>query len=96
LIAYYPIHRDAPIKNSPRAITVVPGSAQKLKVVKSAGLQPKMTAPTIRITMEISVLNASKSSTSDTTITLQQLDSLVGDTITTQVFPSLKAPFQER
>jgi hypothetical protein len=61
---------------------VVPGSAQKLNAVKSDGLQPKITAPTIRITMEISVRNACQSSISDTTIALQRHDLLVGETIT--------------
>jgi hypothetical protein len=66
-------------------MTVVPGSAQKLNAVKSDGLQPKITAPTIRITMEVSVRNACQSSISDTRIALQRRDYLVGETVTVEV-----------
>jgi hypothetical protein len=82
LIDYYPTQRDAPIKNSPPAMTVVPGSAQRLNWLKSDGSQPKTTAPMIRITMEISVLNTCKSSIGDTRVSLQQRDYFVEETIT--------------
>ena len=44
--------------------------------------QPKTIAPAIKITIEIRVLKACKSSTSDTNITLQRRDSFVGETVT--------------
>jgi hypothetical protein len=56
--------------------------AQKLNRVKSDGSPAKITDPAISAMMERSVLNASKSSTVSTKITLQERDYVVGKTIT--------------
>src|SRR6266513_4023535 len=96
LIDYYPTQSDAPIKNSPPAITVVPGSAQRLNWVKADGSQPKTIAPATRMPMEIYVFNACKSSTDDTRISLQRRDYFVAETVTecqeTGGLPSRSSP----
>ena len=85
LFDYSPTQRAAPIKKSPAARIVVPGMAQKLNRVKSDGSPAKITDPAISAMMERSVLNASKSSTVSTKITLQERDYVVGKTITRAV-----------
>jgi hypothetical protein len=85
LFDYSPTQRAAPIKKSPAARIVVPGMAQKLNRVKSDGSPAKITDPAISAMMERSVLNASKSSTVSTKITLQERDYVVGKTITLAV-----------
>ena len=57
-----------------------------LKTVNFEGSQPKTIAPEIRITMAMHVLNIDNDSTSNTTVTLQQRDSSVGETMTRATF----------
>jgi hypothetical protein len=53
-----------------------------LKATNFVGSQPKKIAPEIRITMEIIVLNNSKDSTGDTSVTRHRRYSFVAEIIT--------------
>jgi hypothetical protein len=79
---YSPAQSDAPIKNSPTEITVVPGSEHMLNTVNFDGSQPNTIAPETKVTMAMHVLNTGKDSTSGTKVTPQRRDSAVAENVT--------------
>src|SRR5207237_10680705 len=62
--------RATPTTKKALAIIVVPGSAQKLNLLKSDGSPTKKTPPATIIAMERIVLTGEQASTSDTRISL--------------------------
>src|SRR5260370_39672187 len=71
--------------NSPKEITVVPGSEHMLNTVNFEASQPNTIVPETRITIAISVFNTQKDSTPGTKVTRQRRHSFVAETVTQAV-----------